>query len=294
MSSAELNAALADYLTEKGDGLFTTPLPGFNIAKSTLPTRPDHRVYPPALCIVAQGGKEVLTDARKLQYLAGQALVVSIETPALGHVLDASPTNPFLGITLEFDGAMLRDVMSELDTPPKPSVERSVGMFVADLNAPLIECLIRLMKLLAMPQAIPVLYPSIQREIYFWLLTGPYGPEICKLAIAESHMHRVARAIHFLKVNFARPIRVSELTQAARMSATIFHNHFKLLTSLTPIQYQKQLRLLEARRLMMSKTINAETAAFQVGYQSVSQFSREYARMFGAPPKRDMFAMRAT
>ena len=151
----------------------------------------------------------------------------------------------------------------------------------------------RLIRLLATPQAIPLLVPAIQRELCFWLLTGRHGSEICKLAHPDSHTQRIAQAIHVLRGDFARPIRIEELAAAARMSASSFHQHFKALTSMTPLQYQKNLRLLEARRLMLDETANATAAAYRVGYESPSQFSREYARMFGAPPRRDVAEFRA-
>lgn len=142
------------------------------------------------------------------------------------------------------------------------------------------------------PQAVAVLAPSVLREIYFWLLTGPNGAEICKHCIADSQTERLSKAIHLLRDDFSRPIRSEQLAAAARMSTSSFHQHFKTLTSMTPLQYQKQLRLLEARRLMLTSAVNATTAAHQVGYESASQFSREYARMFGAPPRRDVEELR--
>jgi transcriptional regulator GlxA family with amidase domain len=141
--------------------------------------------------------------------------------------------------------------------------------------------------MLGTPDAIPILYPSVMREICFWLLTGPNGGEVCKLALPTRHTRRMAEAIYFLRKNFVRPVRIEELAAAARMSPSSFHQHFKMLTSMTPLQYQKHLRLLEARRLMVAGGTSVTDTAYQVGYESASQFSREYARMFGLPPKRD-------
>jgi AraC-like DNA-binding protein len=152
---------------------------------------------------------------------------------------------------------------------------------------------VRLVRLLATPKAIPVLYPSIMREIYYWLLSGPNAGAICKIALPNGHTQRIADAIYVLRENFSRSIRIEELAATARMSPSSFHQHFKTLTSMTPLQYQKQLRLLEARRLMVSDAANVTRAALQVGYESPSQFSREYARMFGTPPKRDAMTMKA-
>jgi transcriptional regulator GlxA family with amidase domain len=149
------------------------------------------------------------------------------------------------------------------------------------------------MRLLQTPRAIPILYPAIMREICYWLLTGPYGGEVMKMTLANSHAQHVISAIHALRDRFREPVRINELARVARMSPSAFHRQFKAITSMTPLQYQKRLRLLEARRLIVTDAANVETAAFQVGYESPSQFSREYSRMYGAPPRRDVSALRA-
>jgi transcriptional regulator GlxA family with amidase domain len=156
------------------------------------------------------------------------------------------------------------------------------------MSAPLTDCMLRLVRLLDLPQAVPVLFPAIMREICFWLLTGENGGEVCKLALPDSHTRRIASAIYLLRDNFTRAIRVRELADAARMSVSSFHEHFKALTSMTPLQYQKQLRLLEARRLLLAGGLSVSGAAYRVGYESASQFSREYSRMFGGAPRLDI------
>lgn len=286
--------AVSDYIEAQGggDGLFTTPIAALSLIRSHCETVPNHMIYKPALCIVIQGGKQVMFGDQVFDYAAMQALVVSVELPAFGRVKEASPTQPFLGITIEFDAGALREIMEQMDTPPTPTGDLGLGVFVSDFDGPLAECVLRMIRMLATPKAIPVLYPSIMREIGFWLLTGPHGGEVCKLALPNSRTQRVAEAIYLLRDHFARPVRIEELAEAARMSPSTFHQHFKSLTSITPLQYQKQLRLLEARRLMVSDSINVASAAYQVGYESVSQFSREYARMFGTPPKRDVTGMK--
>lgn len=197
-----------------------------------------------------------------------------------------------MAISLEFDVGMMREVMEQLDKPPKPTGNAGLGIFVENLSQPLADCLVRLTRMLATPSAIPVLYPAIMREICFWLLTGPNGGEVCKLVLPDGQTRRIADAIRLLRDNFAEPVRIEQLAAAARMSPSSFHQHFKTLTSMTPLQYQKQMRLLEARRLMVAGHANVESAAYQVGYESASQFSREYTRMFGTPPKRDVTEMR--
>jgi AraC-like DNA-binding protein len=156
----------------------------------------------------------------------------------------------------------------------------------------LADCVARLVRLAGTPKAVPLLYPSIMREICYWLLNGPYGGEIRKLASPETHVERIARALHRIRNNFSQTLRIDQLAEEARMSASSFHQHFKSMTTMTPLQYQKRLRLLEARRLMLSEAASVAEAAYQVGYESASQFSREYSRMFGVPPKRDSLSYR--
>jgi AraC-like DNA-binding protein len=165
-------------------------------------------------------------------------------------------------------------------------------VFVERLSHQAYDCITRIAALLNTPDAIPVLYPTAVRELYYWLLTGPNGAEIAKIARRDSHTRRIADAICFLKKNLTRQVRVEEMAHAARMSPSSFHQHFKTITALTPLQFQKELRLLEARRLMVAQSATVTSAAYQVGYESLSQFSREYKRMFGASPKRDSAAMR--
>ena len=163
-----------------------------------------------------------------------------------------------------------------------------------DFDGPLEDCALRLMRLLDTPPAIPVLYPAIMREICYWLLTGPRGREIVSMTLTNSHAHKVISAIHLLRDRFTQPVRIGELASVAQMSPSAFHRQFKAITSMTPLQYQKQLRLLEARRLMVAHAMNVETAAFQVGYESPSQFSREYSRLFAVSPRRDVIFLKRT
>ena len=290
-----LRDPVAAYIDAKGggEGFFQTEIDGLILAAGRTATLPNHVLYRPALCIVAQGAKQVMLGDELFDYDEMQALIVTVEMPLVGHITRASREVPFLGIILEFDVVTLREVLRQLDRPPRPRGDTGFGAFVVDVDGPLADCVLRLLRLLATPEAIPVLVPAIQREICFWLLTGRHGSEVCKLAHADSHTQRITQAIQVLRGDFARPIRIEELAEAARMSASSFHQHFKALTSMTPLQYQKNLRLLEARRLMLDETANATAAAYQVGYESPSQFSREYARMFGAPPRRDVAGVRA-
>ncbi len=272
---------------QPGASPFATTIDGLHILRSDHEKRPSHLIFKPALCIVVQGAKWTTFGEQRLHYRAGQALVVNVEMPMFGTVAEASPGKPFLGLIIEFDLAVLREVRETLDTPPEVDNKGGRGVFVMNFDGPLEDCALRMMRLLDTPKAIPVLYPAIMREICYWLLTGPHGGEVVRLTLANSHPQRVIRAIHSLRDRFAEAVRIEELASVARMSPSAFHRQFKAITSMTPLQYQKQLRLLEARRLLIAEAANVETAAFQVGYESPSQFSREYSRMFGLSPRRD-------
>jgi AraC-like DNA-binding protein len=293
--SKELVAAATEYVARHpaGDRLVITPIPSLVLMTSTEARLPRHIVFRPSLCVIVQGAKRLMLDETTLDYTQGQALVVALEVPAIGHVTVASDAEPYIGINLDLDPTILQEVIEVLETPPRSS-DGGIGLFVADVDGELNDCMLRMIRLLDRPQAIPVLYPAIMREISYWLLTGPHGGEVAKLALPDGHARRVSQAIRLLRDNFDKPVHMDELANAARMSPSSFYQHFKTLTSMTPLQYQKQLRLLEARRRMLAEETNVETAAFAVGYESPSQFSREYARMFGTPPKRDVLALRST
>jgi AraC-like DNA-binding protein len=276
-----------------GEGVFETPIPGFGFMRTSRETLPNYMVYKPSLCIVAQGEKQVLVGGAHFAYREMQSLIVSVELPVLAWVTDATPEKPLVGMVLELDTGVLRAVMEDLETPPVPRGDIGLGVFVADLQGALADCVVRLARLLATPKAIPVLYPAIMREISFWLLTGEHGGEVSKLVLPNSRTRRLAEAVQVLRNDFARPIRIEELADIAHMSPSSFHQHFKTLTSMTPLQYQKQLRLLTARHLIADEKINVSDAAYQVGYESASQFSREYARMFGVAPKRDAMELKS-
>jgi AraC-like DNA-binding protein len=290
----ELAQAVRRY-TEASGGAnpFLTAIEGFVILRSDHARTPAHRIFKPALCITVQGAKWATFGEKRYDYRAGQALVVSVEMPSRGTVSAASPSEPFLGLVIELDLAIMQELMEELGMRVKAAGnEKARGAYVTDLSSQLLDCALRSMRLLEAPEAIPILYPGLMREMCYWLLTGPGGEQIVHTTITNGHERRVIEAIHHLRDRFNEPVRVEDLAIHAHMSPATFHRQFKSVTSMTPLQYQKQLRLLEARRLMIASNANVETAAFQVGYESSSQFSREYTRMFGKPPRRDISALR--
>lgn len=292
----ELTRAIHRYTTaQAGSNPFVTAIEGFTILRSEHAKQPSHRIFKPALCITVQGAKWAAFGEKRFVYRAGQALVVSVEMPSRGTVSAASPTEPFLGLVIEFDRVILQDVMEELGIHLRPPAgERARGAFVIQLTRPLADCALRAVRLLGTPEAISALYPGILREICYWLLTGPGGDQIVHMTLTHGQERRVFEAIHYLRGRFTEPIRIDDLAVTARMSPATFHRQFKSVTSMTPLQYQKQLRLLEARRLLLASNASVETAAFQVGYESASQFNREYTRTFGKSPRRDIVATQST
>lgn len=294
-TSPALLSAVTSFIEARGggQGRFETPMSDVHIVRSFQDILPVHNMYRPSLCMVLKGAKEILFGDTTLHYAEMECLVVSVEVPASGRMVGATPTNPYIGVMIDFDVSILREVLQQLPNPPVPSTSSGPCIFVGQVDDALAECVTRLARMAQMPDAVPVLYPAAMRELYFWLLTGPYGSEIAKLAWPETHAERVARAIHHIRDHFAQTLRVEQLAEVARMSASSFHHHFKAMTSMTPVQYQKQLRLLEARRLMVSESASVSDAAYQVGYESASQFSREYSRSFGTAPKRDVMNFKA-
>ena len=287
----ELATLIARHTEAKGDGNHKTKIELLELMRDSASTT-ICSVYRPALAIIVQGQKKLLLGEETYYYGAGQYLVVSVDLPARGLIIEATPEKPYLGFLLNLSSTQLYELVTQIK-PKKYPKEKSIrGWFVSDVDLPLIDCAIRLTKLLDTPQDLPFLAPLIIHEIYYRLLTGEQGEAVRQIATSESNMQRVARAIELIKTDFAKSLRIEELADEAHMSTSSFHRHFKEVTSMSPLQYQKQLRLLEARRLMLTDDVDATNAAYQVGYESPSQFSREYSRMFGAPPMRDIERLR--
>lgn len=277
---------------QPGKSPFATAIAGLTVLRSEHPKPLSHMILRPALCITLQGAKWTAFGERRFDYGAGQAMVVGVEMPAIGQVTEASPAKPYLGFVVELDLGVMREVVESLDSAPVAVESVRHGVFVSDFEGPLADCVARAIRLLDTPQAISLLYPALMREICYWLLTGPHGGEVAKMALGSDRTLRLVGAIHALRDRYTHHVRVEELASIAQLSPSAFHRQFKALTAMTPLQYQKQLRLFEARRLLTSGETNVETAGFRVGYESPSQFSREYSRMFGASPRRDVASLR--
>ncbi len=280
-------------LTEAGE-LFTTAIPGLSLYRREEPTGPISGMYEPSICMVAQRSKRVLLGDESYVYDARHYLITTVHLPTTVQIVEASREKPYLGLRLILDPREISQMMADSNLPPPRTQQSSRGMAVGLVTIPLIDAFRRLIDLLEEPQDIPILSPVIQREILYRLLVGDQGMRLRQIASTGSQSHHMARAIDWLKSNYARALRIDDLAEKASMSPSTFHHHFRSMTALSPLQFQKQLRLQEARRLMLTDQMDAATAAFEVGYESPSQFSREYSRQFGAPPLRDVNTLRGT
>ncbi|MGV8870057.1 MAG: AraC family transcriptional regulator N-terminal domain-containing protein [Janthinobacterium svalbardensis] len=289
MSTTPLAAAIAAHTATRNtpDGFYATDIAALKLMRIGEKTLPAYALYTPALCLAVQGTKQVMLGDALFDYGAMEFLIVSVDLPILGRVTHATPEHPFLALILELDVKLLQDVIRQLDGEAVAPGTAALGVFVGRLEEQAADCLLRLVQLLGQPRAIAMLAPSILRELYYWLLSSPQGEQLRRLVAPDSSTLRIAEAIHLMQADFAAPIGIGRLAALAGMSVSSFHAHFKSITSLTPLQYQKQLRLLQARRLIVTRAANASQAAYQVGYESASQFSREYTRMFGTPPSRE-------
>jgi AraC-like DNA-binding protein len=277
--------------TDKGD-LIETAIPGLALWRRNEPTQPTSGMYELSICLIAQGAKRVLLGDDTYVYDAHHFLITSVDLPTIWQIIDASREKPCLGLRLKLDQREISQLMVDSNLPPPRAQQSSRGMATGEVTLPLLTAFQRLIDLLAEPKDIPILAPIIQREISYRLLVGDQGARLRQMASAGSQSHQIARAIDWLKDNFTRPLRIDDLATQVNMSTSTFHHHFRALTAMSPLQYQKRLRLDEARRLMLTERLDSTTASFQVGYESPSQFSREYSRLFGAPPLRDITSLR--
>jgi AraC-like DNA-binding protein len=276
------------------DGTHQSALPSLALTRGSVPTVCMPTVYQPCLAIVVQGRKRAVLNDEVFHYDALNYLVVSVTLPGMGQVLDATPERPYLSLRLNLDLKEVARLVLELGDRGSSPATADRGLFVARLDEPLLDAVLRIVKLLDTPEDIGVLGPVVQREIYYRVLRGELGSRLVDLAQSEGGSHRIVRAIEWLKQHYAVPLRIEELADAVHMSPSALHHRFKAVTAMSPLQYQKHLRLHEARRLMFANGIESATAGHRVGYESASQFSREYRRLFGAPPRSEIARLRET
>ncbi len=275
------------------DGVHQTAVPRLKVVRLSQPSEPMHGLHEPALCIIAQGAKQVILGDQIYRYDAAHCLVVSLDLPVIGQVIEATPDKPYLCVKLELDPAAIGALMLESASPTERDLPPGPGLTISPMTPTLRDAVIRLTGLLESPADIAVLAPLLEREILYRLLTGEQAARLRQIAVAESKLQQVNRAIAWIKRNYRSPFSVEIVAAEARMSASALHQHFKAVTAMSPLQYQKQLRLQEARRLILANARDAASAGFEVGYESPSQFSREYSRLFGAPPRRDVARLRS-
>jgi len=287
----EMTSIIARYAERDGES--GTAIENLHLFKGSCPTRLQHMAYKPGFSLVLQGSKRLMVGSDVHVYGAGQYVLTSLDLPVASHVTQATADLPYLCFTLFIDSEKLTDLLSKTKIQRvQPSPDDARGLVVKAAPPELLDASARLLRLLDNPQDIPAMAPLIQQEISYRLLSGPDGPRLLDMTLAESQSHKVARAVAWLRTNFVQPLRIEDLADRVSMSASSLHHHFKAVTAMTPMQYQKQLRLHEARRLLLTEHVDVATAGYRVGYQSPSQFSREYSRLYGLPPLKDIEAMR--
>lgn len=265
-----------------------TPIDGLTFFRREAPSPPCICLVEPSIVVVAQGAKQMFLGGEPYLYDTTKFLVTSLDVPAHSEVLRATAAEPCLGLTLKLDLRVLAELIAQGNLTPPQERSDNKAMGIGTVTAALLNPLERLVELLDEPPALPVVAPLVQREIHYRLLMSDQASHLWQIVAAGSQSHRIAAIIDWLKVNYSSPLRVEELATRARMSPSTFHQHFRELISMSPLQYQKWLRLNEARRLMLNDRFDAASAAYRIGYESPSQFSREYSRHFGTPPKRDI------
>lgn len=275
------------------DGRFELRIPGlYAIRYSRTNTELMHAISRPALCIVAQGAKSVMLGQEVYQYDASRMLISSLDLPIAGQVTRASHSEPYLALKLNLDSARVAELALKVFPQGLPPVQESRAVFVCRADANIVNATTRLLKLMAESDDVELLAPLVIDEIVIRLLRSPVCVRVAQIGLTDSAMHRITKAISWLRANFSQPMKIEDLARMANMSVSSFHEHFKSVTSMSPLQYQKALRLQEARRLMLSMMMDASTASRQVGYLSASQFSRDYSRFFGSAPIKDIARLR--
>ena len=271
-----------------GRNHLATAIEGLSLHRWETPTEPVSYLMPPSLCLIGQGRKQLLLGDEHFEYDAHRFLITSVDLPVVTRVVDASPDKPYLGLAMALDLRLIAQLMLSSTTTSAPLSQDRIGVAVSEVPSLLLDAFSRLIDLLDHPQDIPALAPLIKQEIFYRLLVGEQGPRLRQITAEDSHSYQIAQAINWLRDHFDQPLRIEDLASRAGLSASAFHHHFRAMTAMSPLQFQKRIRLNEARRLMLTERLDASTAAFEVGYESPSQFSREYNRLFGAPPMRDI------
>lgn len=267
-------------------------LPGFFLARASKPMESVHSIYQPAFCFVVQGGKRALLGEEVFWYDPGHYLIFSVDLPLVFQVEKASKEKPYLGFRINLDPSLVASVIMELGLEIKKGERGVKGINVSSVDVDLLDAVVRLIRVLDAPNNQKVLAPLIIKEIIYRLLIGGEGARLSHLMVSEGDTRRISKAIGHLRKHFDQPLQIENMARSLGMSVSGFHHHFKSVTAMSPLQFQKQIRLQEARRLMLGEELDAASAGFRVGYDDASHFSREYKKLFGAPPQRDVAELR--
>lgn len=283
---------IIDNYTEK-DGVHQTAIPSLFFMRDSKAAVPRHGVYKPSLCLVVQGAKEVWLAQERFRYTSSDYLIASVHLPVIAQVTEATSDVPYLGFKLEFTPSQILEVLQESEVRVYAKENPKRAMFVSQMESSLMDAVLRLARLLDQPKDIPVLAPLFTKEILYRVLQGHNGIALEHIVLEGSSTHLIKDVIEHIMNNYASSFKIEELAEIANMSVSSFHRYFKEVTAMSPIQFQKHLRLQEARRLLLTESADATDVAFRVGYESPSQFSREYSRMFGFQPKQDVKRLKA-
>lgn len=270
-------------------GVARSPIDGLTVIRATTPSGLDYAISSPLVALVLQGSKAVSMGAQQFAFSAGDSLLVTADVPTISQITRAKPEKPYVSLVFHLERAVIAELMAEMNVA---TATDGAPLLVEPTDAEVADAALRLLRLIDRPASVPMLSAQLKREMHYWLLAGRHGSAIRRLGLADSHAQRIGRAVALIRADFKQPLPVERLADAAGMSPSSFHQHFRAVTSLSPLQFQKQLRLIEARRLMLVEGLSASSAAFEVGYESVSQFTREYGRMLGLPPRKDREAAR--
>lgn len=276
------------------DGLIPTAIPSLSIYRASTVTKPSNSIYNPSLFVIAQGSKVVTLAHETYRYDNSSYLVTSVRLPVAGQIIEATPQKPYLSVVLSFEADEILDVLKGMEQAPQSRTSTKRGMLIHKMNVEMLNAVVRLTRLLDTPKDIPVLSPLITREILYRLLQDDRENFISQFAIVGSHAQNISKVIRIISQHYSSTLRIDELAKEANMSPSALHSQFKKVTAMSPIQYQQLIRLQEARRILLAEMLDAATVSSMVGYESPSQFSREYARMFGLPPIRDVKRIRAS
>ena len=285
-----LTNVITSHLPDEGDK--DTAIPDLSLFRRNVPEQPSFCMIEPSVILIVQGTKQIIAGGDTFLYDTSRFLLTSLDLPATSQAVTATPEHPCLGLMLKLDMQMIAELVHYTGEVGRAPVQQSKGIETGSVTSKIIEPVFRLVGLMDEPEAIPVLWPLLKKEIHYRLLKSDQAHRLREVASVQSHGYRIAKAIDWLKLHYTRPVRIDELAEKSQMSRPTFHHHFRQLTSMSPLQYQKWLRLTEAKRLMLNEQLDAATASWRVGYESPSQFSREYTRLFGSPPRRDISSFR--